>query len=116
MVVFPFADPASHSFKVRLELADAETGLQPGMTVKAAFVIGAAERLLVPLSALVRRSEIAGVYVLGEHGPQLRQVRLGHRYGERVEVLARLSAGDRIAPDPNASRTARAPFRAPPEP
>src|SRR3546814_15953581 len=78
------------------------------MTVKAAFVIGAAERLLVPLSALVRRSEIAGVYVLGEHGPQLRQVRLGHRYGERVEVLAGLSAGERIALDPNAARLALA--------
>ncbi|MGE3731604.1 MAG: efflux RND transporter periplasmic adaptor subunit, partial [Lysobacterales bacterium] len=113
MVVFPFADPASHSFKVRLELADAETGLQPGMTVKAAFVIGAAERLLLPLSALVRRSEIAGVYVLGEHGPQLRQVRLGHRFGERVEVLAGLAAGERIAADPNAARIALAALREP---
>lgn len=106
MVVFPFADPATHSFKVRLELPDAETGLQPGMTVKAAFVIGEAERLLLPLSALIRRSEIAGVYVLGEHGPQLRQVRLGHRYGERVEVLAGLTVGERIALDPNAARLA----------
>ncbi|PKM07280.1 MAG: efflux transporter periplasmic adaptor subunit [Gammaproteobacteria bacterium HGW-Gammaproteobacteria-4] len=113
MVVFPFADPATHSFKVRLELPDAETGLQPGMTVKAAFVIGEAERLLVPLSALVRRSEIAGVYVLGERGPQLRQLRLGHRYGERVEVLAGLSAGERIALDPNAARVALAALREP---
>ncbi|MDP1697802.1 MAG: efflux RND transporter periplasmic adaptor subunit [Xanthomonadaceae bacterium] len=113
MVVFPFADPASHSFKVRLELPDAETGLQPGMTVKAAFVIGAAERLLLPLSALVRRSEISGVYVLGEHGPQLRQLRLGHRYGERVEVLAGLDAGERIALDPNAARLALVALREP---
>ncbi|PIX61484.1 MAG: efflux transporter periplasmic adaptor subunit [Lysobacterales bacterium CG_4_10_14_3_um_filter_64_11] len=113
MVVFPFADPASHSFKVRLELPDAETGLHPGMTVKAAFVIGVAERLLVPLSALVRRSEIAGVYVLGEHGPQLRQLRLGHRFGERVEVLAGLSTGERIALDPNAARLALAALREP---
>jgi len=111
MVVFPFADPASHSFKVRLELPEAETGLQPGMTVKAAFVIGEAERLLLPLDALVRRSEIAGVYVLGEHGPQLRQLRLGHRYGERVEVLAGLSAGERIALDPNAARVALSALR-----
>lgn len=113
MVVFPFADPATHSFKVRLELPDAETGLQPGMTVKAAFVIGESERLLVPLDALVRRSEIAGVYVLGEHGPQLRQLRLGHRYDERVEVLAGLGAGERIALDPNAARLALSALREP---
>jgi len=58
VIVFPYADPTTHTFSVRLELPQAETGLQPGMTAKAAFVIGASERLLVPESALVRRSEV----------------------------------------------------------
>ncbi|WP_146908442.1 efflux RND transporter periplasmic adaptor subunit [Arenimonas daejeonensis] len=34
VIVFPYADPATHSFKVRVELPEAETGLQPGATVK----------------------------------------------------------------------------------
>lgn len=104
VVIFPFADPATHSFKVRLELPEAETGLYPGMTVKTAFVIGEAERLLVPLQALVRRSEIAAVYVVDGGRIELRQVRLGHRFGDRVEVLAGLEPGESLVADPVAAR------------
>ncbi len=101
--VFPYADPDTHSFNVRLQLPAGTTGLYPGMTVKVAFATGQAQRLLVPASALVQRGEIVGVYVLGEHGVTLRQVRTGYRYGDRVEVLAGLDGGERIAADPMAA-------------
>lgn len=106
VVVFPYADPATHTFKVRVELPEAETGLHPGMIVKVAFDIGEAERLLLPVSALVRRSEVAAAYVHTGENLVLRQLRLGHRYGDRVEVLAGLSAGERVASDPVAARAA----------
>lgn len=106
VTVFPYADPQSHTFKVRVELPEEETGLHPGVTVKVAFAIGAGERLLLPQAALVRRSEVSGVYVAGEQGLLLRQLRLGHRYGDRVEVLAGLNAGERIALDPLAASAA----------
>jgi RND family efflux transporter MFP subunit len=112
VVVFPFADPQSHSFRVRVELPEAETGLQPGMTVKTAFVLGDSERLMVPVSALVRRSEVTAVYVVAEDGPvTLRQLRVGHRHDDRVEVLAGLTAGERIALDPVAALAALAAAR-----
>jgi RND family efflux transporter MFP subunit len=100
VILFPYADPQTHSFKVRLELPEQETGLNPGMTVKTAFVVGDAERLLVPVSALVQRSEVSAVYVVDDTGVSLRQLRLGHRFGDRVEVLSGLKAGDRVATDP----------------
>lgn len=104
VVVFPYADPATHSFKVRVELPEAETGLQPGMTVKTAFKTGEARQLWVPRSALVTRSEVTAVYVVdARQRVSLRQVRLGHREGDAVEVLAGLSDGDRIAADPVAA-------------
>lgn len=103
VVVFPEGDPATHTFRVRLDLPEVETGLMPGMTVKAAFDIGDAERILVPASALVRRSEVTAVYVVDDRHVVLRQVRLGHRQGERVEVLAGLEPGERIAADPLAA-------------
>ncbi len=103
VTVFPYADPQTHSFSVRVELPQAETGLQPGMIAKVAFVIGEAQRLRVPISALVQRSEVSGVYVVDAQGPRLRQVRLGHRQGDRVEVLAGLAEGERIATDPVAA-------------
>jgi RND family efflux transporter MFP subunit len=106
VTVFPYADPATHSFRVRVELPEEETGLHPGMTVKVAFVIGEGERLLVPKSALVQRSEVAGVYVVDGARVALRQLRLGHRFGDQVEVLAGLAEGERIAADPVAAALA----------
>lgn len=103
VTVFPYADPQTHSFGVRLELPGGDTGLYPGMTVKVAFASGEAKRLLLPLDALVQRGELVGVYVLGEHGVALRQLRLGHRHGDRIEVLAGLDDGERIAADPAAA-------------
>lgn len=103
VVVYPNADPQTHSFRVRLELPAQETGLHPGMTVKVAFTVGEAQRLLVPAAALLQRSEVTAVYVLDAQGPTLRQVRIGHRYGDRVEVLAGLDDDERIALDPVAT-------------
>jgi hypothetical protein len=69
---------------------------------RAHFVTGKAPRLLVPREAVVRRSEVTGVYVVDDKGrPQLRQVRLGAATDEQsVEVLSGLKAGERVALDP----------------
>lgn len=100
VIVFPYADPATHTFTVRLELPPADTSLNPGEVVRVAFMVGARPRLMIPESALLRRGEITGVYVV--HGDQvaLRQIRLGHRFGGEVEVISGLVPGERIARDP----------------
>jgi RND family efflux transporter MFP subunit len=103
VTVFPYADPLTHTFTVRAELAGDGTGLYPGMTVKVAFATGKTQRLLVPAGAIVRRGELQGVYVIGDAGVSLRQVRTGERYGDRVELLAGLDGGERIATDPAAA-------------
>lgn len=103
LVVFPYADPGSHSFRVRVELPEADTGLHPGMIAKVAFALGEGERLLVPEDALVRRGEVVAAYVVDEAGVALRQLRAGHRIEGQVEVLSGLAAGERIAADPGAA-------------
>ncbi|MFN7294405.1 MAG: efflux RND transporter periplasmic adaptor subunit, partial [Lysobacteraceae bacterium] len=98
VIVFPAANPQTHTFTVRVELPEMETGLQPGNTVKVRFKLGEAERLLVPATALVRRSEIAAVYVVSADGRVgLRQIRVGEVFGDRVEVIAGLASGEAIA-------------------
>ena len=111
LTIFPYADTETHTFSIRLDLPAQETGLYPGMTVKVAFAVGEAQRMLIPLSAMIQRSELSGVYVIAGDTVSLRQIRTGHRYGERVEVLAGLAAGDRIAADPNAAALALAAAR-----
>ena len=101
VTIFPYANSASNTFRVRLDLPDGQFGLYPGMFVKVAFVIGKAHRLLVPTAALMRRSEVTGVYVIGEDNQlRMRQVRIGGTFDDRSEVLAGLHVGERVADDP----------------
>ncbi len=58
----------------------------------------------VPQAAVVRRAELTALYVLDSAGkPVLRQVRLGRPDGDQVEILSGLSAGERVATDPQAA-------------
>jgi len=108
LTVFPFADPASNTFRVRLELppgacAD-ERLLFPGMYVKTNFMVGEKSELMVPKSAVVQRSEVTGVYVVdADEHIHFRQVRLGRAVADDYVVLAGLSAGERVALDPIAA-------------
>ena len=102
--VLPTADPATHTFRVRVGIPAGTSGLWPGMTLKVAFAAGDAQRMQVPASALVRRGEIDGVYVIGaDNSVALRLVRLGQHDGNDVEVLSGLAAGERVASDPDAA-------------
>ena len=101
ITIYPFANPQNHSFQVRLQLPEMERRLYPGMLVKVAISIGSSQRLLLPQQALVSRAEVNAVYVLDDGGKiSFRQVRPGNRYGEQVEILAGLEAGETIALDP----------------
>ncbi len=74
----------------------------PGMFVRVHFAVGKASKLLIPASAVVRRSEVTAVYVVDDNGAvKLRQVRLGEAAGQdETEVLAGLNPGERVALDP----------------
>jgi RND family efflux transporter MFP subunit len=110
----PAADAATHTVTLRADLAPAPAGLPgvaPGQFARlwlpAAGAGGAAAAFAspwVPLSAVVRRAEMTGLYVLDATGrPLLRQVRLGRSDGAQVEVLAGLSGQERVATDPQAA-------------
>lgn len=105
LTIFPFADPASNTFKVRLKLPNNIERLFPGMLVKNAFETGVAPALVAPASAIVFRSEVTGVYVRDEDQQiQFRYVRLGDPLGEEaVAVLSGLQEGDEVFLDPIAA-------------
>ena len=104
LTVFPFADSASNSIKVRLQLPEDTAGLIPGMFVKAAFQVGETRRLMVPVSALVYRSELTALYIVADDGRiSLRRVRTGELIGEQISILSGLSSGERVAIDPIAA-------------
>ena len=101
ITIHPFANPQNHSFPVRLDLPSTDNRLYPGMLVKVALTIGSVDRLLLPQQALVSRSEVNAVYVIGADGRlAFRQVRPGNRFGEQVEILAGLDENEVVALDP----------------
>ncbi|MCX8085287.1 MAG: efflux RND transporter periplasmic adaptor subunit [Rhodocyclaceae bacterium] len=98
--ILPTIDAQSHTATARVYLPELE-GLVPGMAARVHFVVGTAQKLTVPPSAILRRGEIAAVYVIKEGRPVLRQVRLGEAVADgEVEVLSGLSAGETISLDP----------------
>ncbi|MDO8262491.1 MAG: efflux RND transporter periplasmic adaptor subunit [Gallionella sp.] len=102
VTVQPMADTRTHSTQVRVYLPVNEEGVYPGMFVRAHFVVGKANKLVIPVSAVLRRSEVVAVYVVDEKGDvKLRQVRLGDTTADgAVEVLAGLNPGEQVALEP----------------
>jgi hypothetical protein len=85
-----------------LELPAAATkGLVPGQQVRVRFSAGQAQRVVIPLAAVLRRGELTAVYVVNGNGFALKAIRIGAEHGAQgVEVLAGLSETDRVALDP----------------
>jgi RND family efflux transporter MFP subunit len=105
LTIFPYADPQTHTVKVRVELPDAGQAVYPGMLVKVVFVAVLQTILAVPRESITQRSEVTGIYVLrtGDAGPLLefRQIRVGSPMADgRVPVLAGISSGEQIVVDP----------------
>jgi len=110
--VFPAADAATHAVKVRVQLPALEPAPWPGSTARVAFpALKGDAGVRVPASALLRRGEVNAVYVLADGRVALRQLRLGERVGDEVEVIAGLRPGERIAADPLAAMQALAAAR-----
>lgn len=101
--VLPTADPATHTVTVRMDLPPTVRDLYPGMTVKLAFAARDDTALSIPATALVRRGELQGAYVVDGGAVSLRQLRVGDEVDGRVAVLAGLAAGERVATDPDAA-------------
>ncbi len=102
VTVLPEADSRTHISRVRLELPKELAGIYPGMFARAHFATGQAKKLLVPAAAVVRRSEVTGVYVVNsQNSIQFRQVRLGEASSaDRLEVLSGLIEGEQVATEP----------------
>ena len=113
--VLPVVDAATHTVQVRLGLPAGLKGVTPGLfariwlpTGPSSGAIAQGEHFYVPASAVVRRSEMTGLYVVNPEGlAVLRQVRLGSTKGDLVEILSGVSKGDKVAVDPQAATRVR---------
>ncbi|MEJ7555082.1 MAG: efflux RND transporter periplasmic adaptor subunit [Aquificaceae bacterium] len=93
--VSPALDPATRTFRVKVRLENAE-GIKSGMYASL-LIPESVDVLLVPESAIVRRFDFTGVWVVKpDNTLELRFVKLGEKRGDKVEVLSGLREGERI--------------------
>ena len=96
------ADPASHTWKVRIDLPK-DAGAQSGMFGRAFFFQGEKQALVLPREAVVTRGQLQGIYVVGETNRlQWRVVTIGKPTGNQLEVLSGLNDGEAVVLNPEA--------------
>jgi RND family efflux transporter MFP subunit len=93
--IVPKVDPASRTFTVKLDVPS--KGLRSGQFGRAFFPVGEKKGITIPVSAIVEKGQLTSVWAVDPQNiARMRLVKTGDTYGDRVEILAGLSDGDRI--------------------
>ncbi len=95
-------DPTSRTLLTEVQVDNSSGALMPGMYALVDFFTARREPpLLIPGDALMIRPEGPLVAVIGEGNRiHIAHVTLGRDYGDKVEILGGLNAGDRVAINP----------------
>lgn len=94
--IVPAADPTSRSFTVKVT-GPCPPGVRSGMFGRILIPLDPHEVLVIPRAAVRRVGQLDLVEVAEETGLRRRTVQLGREFGDQVEVLAGLRAGERVA-------------------
>lgn len=94
--IVPTADPASRTFVAKIALT--QQGLKSGMFGRGAVSLGTSVNgITLPKKAVVEHGALTSVWAVDkENSAHMRIVKVGRQTGERVEILAGLSEGDRV--------------------
>jgi Cu(I)/Ag(I) efflux system membrane fusion protein len=96
--IYPFLDPKTRTIKVRVEIANPGLRLKPDMFVKAMVKIPLGDVLVVPVAAVMdngKRQVVWQEMKPGMFAP--RDVKIGARVGDNVQILSGLMRGDKVA-------------------
>ncbi|MEZ4270612.1 MAG: efflux RND transporter periplasmic adaptor subunit [Myxococcota bacterium] len=93
--IAPAANPGSGTFLVKIDLPIDE-GLRGGLFGRASVPTRHTEILRLPQAAVVKRGQLEIVFVVTNRTAQLRLVKTGKHFGEQVEVVSGLEAGELV--------------------
>jgi len=92
--ILPSADAASRSYTVKIDLP-ANPLLKTGLYGLARFPVEAKPAITIPQTAIIRRGQLSGVYIISSEGiAQFRIITIGKTADGLVEILSGLSEGD----------------------
>ena len=97
-------DPAARTLRVEVDVENPTGELLPGAYVFVHFSLpNPAKSVTVPVNALLFRKEGPQVGVVRGDKAELRPIKIGHDYGDRLEVLDGLAVTDSVILDPSDS-------------
>lgn len=94
--IVPASDAASRTFIAKISLG--QKGLKSGMFGRGVITLGSTVNgMLLPKKALMERGALTSVWVVEKEGlARMRLVKVGKAIGDKVEILAGLSDGERV--------------------
>ena len=94
-------DATTRTMQVEINLPNKDGVLLPGAFVQVALELLPSGVMTIPTNALMIRAEGMRVAAVGaDNRVQLRAVRVGRNYGEAIEILDGISAGERLVLNP----------------
>jgi Cu(I)/Ag(I) efflux system membrane fusion protein len=96
--IYPFLDPKTRTVKVRVNIQNPGLRLKPEMFVNAKVKVQLGSSIVVPASAVIDTGQRQVVWVEMKPGMfELRNVKVGVRDGDNIQILSGLNAGEKIA-------------------
>jgi multidrug efflux pump subunit AcrA (membrane-fusion protein) len=103
--VMPTADAASRTYTVKIDIP-ANPMLKSGLFGVAKFPTAQKQAITVPLTAIVERGQLTGVYVVAADGTaQFRIITVGRSSEGKTEVLTGVAEGDEVVTSDTATIT-----------
>lgn len=101
-LVYPFLDQMTRTLRARIELDNDTLALKPDMYANVELEKPLGEHLAVPDNAILYAGERRFVFIdLGEGRLKPKQVKIGRRAGDLVEIVDGLNEGDQIVTSGN---------------
>jgi Cu(I)/Ag(I) efflux system membrane fusion protein len=96
--VYPFHDPKTHTVKARVEMPNPGYRMKPDMFVNAIIRVPLVTSIVVPVTAVMDSGTHQTVWVETATGMfEPRDVRVGERVEDKLQILSGLKAGDKVA-------------------
>jgi len=94
--ISPIVDRQSRAAELKVKIANRELKLKPGMFARAYLSVGSRKGLVVPLDAIVQKGATKYVFQIEAAKAKQLKVKTGQIMGTSIEIIGKLSAGDKI--------------------
>lgn len=96
-IVYPNLDEKTRTLKIEALIPNPDGILKPGLFAKVILYVGGErDTVVVPVTSLLYEAEEVKVFVIKGDIAKERQVKIGSKYGEVIEIVEGLKTGDKI--------------------